>query len=73
MVRRWYIRKALESFQSLKSVLNELSEEEIITALDLESASQRRLSVIERLISRAIRLRELSYATQLKDKYYGSS
>jgi hypothetical protein len=71
--RRWYVNQALASFKSLTAVLDDLTENEVIAALELESASSRRMSIIDRLISRAIRLREISYGNTLKEKYRGSS
>lgn len=71
-VRKWHLAQAIGSFASLNSVINELTEEEVLAALDLEAASQRRSTTIDRLISRAVRLRELSYSTFLKDKYHGT-
>lgn len=63
---------ALESFQSLTAALNGLTEEEVLACLELEAASLRRQSVIDRLISRAARLRELSYVAYLKEKFHGT-
>jgi regulator of replication initiation timing len=70
-VRKWYINQALESYSSLRTVLDELTEEEVLAALKLESATLRRRSMISRLISRAIRLNEIYYANLLKEKYHG--
>ena len=72
-VRPWYLARAIGSFATLNEVLHELTEEEVLAALDLEAASQRRPTTISRLISRAVRLRELSYSTSLKEKYHGPS
>lgn len=69
--RPWHIGQALDSYPSLLKVLSELTEEEVLHALSLESASRRRQSIIDRLISRAVRLNELSYAKTLKEKYHG--
>lgn len=70
-IRRAVIAQALESFQGLTSTLGEMTENEVLAALDVESAALRRQTVIDRLISRAVRLRELSYAASLKEKYSG--
>lgn len=70
-VRKFLIGQALESFSALKEHLNNLTEEEVLAALSLESATQRRRSVIDRLISRAARLNEVRYVSQLKEKYHG--
>ncbi|NQW82288.1 MAG: hypothetical protein HQ445_14050 [Polaromonas sp.] len=72
-VRKWYIDQALQSFVRLNEVLSELTEAEVLACLDLEASSTRRLSVIDRLISRAVRLREIEYSNQLKGKYHGTS
>lgn len=71
-VRKWFVGEALNSFQSLGRVMGELTEEEVLHCLKLEAASLRRKSVIDRLISRAVRLRELFYARQLKEKFHGT-
>jgi hypothetical protein len=70
--RRFYIQQALGSFTGLRRMLDELTEEEILECLKLESSSRRRQSILDRLISRAVRLNELSYSTKLKVKYHGS-
>ena len=61
----------LESFSTMADALNELTEEEVLAALELEAASQRRQSVIDRLIKRAVRLNELKYQRHLKEKFNG--
>lgn len=68
-IRDWYVGQALESLECLLDVLQELTADEVIAALDLESQSRRRRSIMNRLISRAIRLNEISYSTSLKEKY----
>lgn len=69
--RRWYMHQALASYPSMKAVLNELTLEEITAALDLESRTLRRKSILDRLISRATRLNEIEFKRQLKEKYHG--
>ena len=71
-VRRYYIDKALKSFFSLTQTLDELTEEEVLACLELEAGSRRRQSVLDRLISRAVRLNELSYNLKLKEKFHGT-
>ena len=71
-VRKWYLNQALESFKRLNEVLNELTQQEVLACLNLEAASRRRRSVIDRLISRAIRLAEIELSRQLKEKYLGT-
>lgn len=72
-VRRWYVSEALKSFARLSELLPELTEEEVLACLELEAASLRRGSVIDRLISRAARLNELQYTAKLKEKFRGTS
>ena len=72
-VRKWYLNQALASYPSLKRVLGELTQEEVLAALELESSTLRRRSLIDRLISRAIRLNELTFTRQLKEKFNGKS
>jgi|GEM_PF-1851787 len=72
-VRIWYVARALESFTGLTEHLNDLTEDEVLACLELEAGTQRRSSVIDRLISRAVRLRELSYSAYLKEKFHGTS
>lgn len=71
-VRQWFVSEALGSARRLQEIIDELSEEEVLAALDLESASSRRQSIIDRLISRAVRLNELTYVKTLKEKYHGT-
>jgi hypothetical protein len=71
-IRRQLIAQALVSYQGLVQAIRELSEDEVLACLELEAASLRRPSVLDRLISRAVRLRELSYAAQLKEKFHGT-
>jgi hypothetical protein len=70
--RRHYVQQALESFSSLSKTLDELTEEEVLACLELEASSRRRQSILDRLISRAVRLNELSYSTSLKEKFHGT-
>lgn len=68
-VRKWYVSEALTSYARLTELLPELTEEEVLACLELEAASTRRESVLDRLISRAVRLNELHYQRQLKEKF----
>ncbi len=71
-VREWHLTEALKSARSLREYIDELTEEEVIAALELESGSNRRQSIIDRLISKAARLNELQYVKNLKEKYHGT-
>jgi len=68
-VRSWYVDQALESVVRLNEVLSDLTEEEVLKCLSLESQSARRKSIVDRLISRAARLNELQYVSDLSKKY----
>jgi len=66
------MQEALQSFKRLEEILAELTEEEVLACLELEAASRRRRSLIDRLISRAVRLQGLVYSSQLKEKFHGT-
>ena len=70
-VSKSQISKALQNFASLREVITELTEEEVLAALQLESATQRRESVLNRLISRAARLNEIKYVANLRRNFHG--
>ena len=72
-IRKWYIDQALHSVSRLNGCLFELTEEEVLKCLELESAAARRASIIDRLISRAVRLNELKYSQSLKELYHGNT
>lgn len=69
-IRQWYVTEALVSARRLREVIDELTAQEIIAALELESGSSRRGSLIELLIQKATRLNELEFSSQLKRKYH---
>ena len=71
-VRKFLVNQALASFGALAERLNELTEAEVLAALELEAATNRRQSPIDRLISRAVRLNELNYQRHLKEKFNGT-
>jgi hypothetical protein len=68
-VRKFLTGQALQSFGSLNDNLQELTEEEVLACLNLEAATRRRVSILNRLISRAARLNEVSYVAKLKKTY----
>lgn len=72
-VRTWHLSQATQSYSTLRTVVNQLTLEEIIAALNLESQSLRRASIINRLIARASRLKEIEFTRQLKEQYHGTS
>jgi hypothetical protein len=68
-IRDWQIGEALVSVARLNEILPELTEQEVFACLELESGSRRRRSILDRLISRAVRINEVAYATKLKSQY----
>ena len=67
--RQWHLDRATASYRSLEEVLPDLTEEEVLAALALEYGTLRRGSILNRLISRAGRLREIAYVNDLKERY----
>jgi hypothetical protein len=65
-VRKWFISEALVSYRRLLTVVDELTEEEVAACLDLEAGTQRRQSVTDKLIKRAITL----FTNRLLEKYH---
>ena len=69
-VREDYVRLALESYPSMLSVLRYMTEAELHAALELESATNRRATLINRMIGRLVALQTASYRQQLQEKYH---
>lgn len=69
----WRTTRALESYRQLLGVVEELTEEEVYFCLKLEVETQRRKTVIDRLITRAAEYNRQRFITSLKEKLYGSS
>lgn len=69
MAQREWLCAALSSARELNKIIQDLTEEEIVQALDLESASQRRTAIIERLIVRLTHVKEENIRTKLQRKY----
>lgn len=70
-VRDWYISEALHSFRRLKSVINDLTEDEVEAALKLEHGSRRRASVTRLLTTRAAQFNRSTFKAMLKEKLNG--
>lgn len=62
---------ALENVPALVRMLPHLSEQELVAALELESATLRRKSVIHRLIGRLVALRSHNLRQELEQRYDG--
>lgn len=67
-VRDWYISEALHSFRRLKSVLNDLTEDEVEAALKLEHSSRRRSTVLRLLTTKAGHFNRRSFDAALKER-----
>lgn len=72
-VRKYQLGLATLSMAGLRSVINDLTLEEVIAALDLEVRSMRRKTHIDRLIARASRLQEVEFTKQLRKKYHAQA
>lgn len=68
-VRQLHIKEALVSFRRLCRILHELTLEEVMAALDLEGASQRRQSLTGKLITRAVQLESQILTKRLQEKH----
>ena len=69
-IRKWYLSEALVSYRRLLTVIDELTLAEVTACLDLEAATQRRRSVLDRLITKAIQLNVISLTQALTEKYH---
>ena len=69
----WRVKRALESYRQLLDVVDQLTEEEVFHCLQLEAESQRRKTVIDRLIYRAAEINRQTFITKLKEKFHGTS
>ena len=68
-MRQWHLAQALRSVRSLDSVIDELTEEEVLHTLNIESGSNRRATVLDRLFQKAVDLNRQNYAAKLKEQY----
>lgn len=69
----WRTSRALDSYRQLLEVVEELTEEEVYYCLKLEVETQRRKTIIERLITRAADLNRQTFIATLKEKIHGTS
>ena len=60
---------ALRSARDLHEYLEHLTERELLEALDFETATRRRPVIIERLIQRLVRVKELALKAKLVKEY----
>lgn len=68
----WRTSRALESFRELIKVVDQLTEEEVYYCLRLEAGTQRRKTVMERLIHRAADLNRQTFIATLQEKIHGT-
>ena len=52
-VRAWHVNEALTSFRRLVEIIDELTEDEVRQALQLEASTRRRKSMMARLEAKA--------------------
>jgi hypothetical protein len=71
-VREWHTKRALESMVSLADIAMELTLDEVIYCLNLESITRRRKSIISTLIRLAAKLKKREYVEQLEKTYHGT-
>ena len=67
----WRTSRALESFRQLQDVVEELTEEEVYYCLKLEVETQRRKTIIDRLVVRAADINRQTFIATLKEKIHG--
>jgi hypothetical protein len=67
MPREWYISEALHSVRRLRAVIDDLTEDEVLAALELEAGSRRRASVLDLLVDRAV----FQFKAKLKERIHG--
>lgn len=67
-MRQWYVGQALRSFRALDQIIDELTEEEVLHVLEVESGAQRRTTIMTRLLQKAVDLNRQSYEATLKEK-----
>lgn len=71
-MRDFIITQALKSFRSLSNVIGEITEDEALHVLQVESGSRRRLVMIDKLILKAAELNRIKYIETLKEKFRGT-
>lgn len=64
----WRTSRALESFRELLKVVEELTEEEVYECLKLEVQTQRRKTIVDRLIQRAADLNRERFEIALRKR-----
>lgn len=70
--RPWFISEALHSFRRLKAVLDDLTEEEVLAALKLETGTLRRSTLLRLLEAQAAKLNTRNFNANLKENIHGT-
>lgn len=68
-VRHDLVSTALTDWSALQVQINKLTEDEVTAALEFESSSRRRETLIRRLIRRKLRLAEIRQRRDLEGRY----
>lgn len=68
-MREHLVRQAIRSYQDLQTVVNELTAKELYKVLELESSTNRRASIIKRVIRRLVWLRESNFRLRLMRRF----
>ncbi len=68
-VRPEFVSAALESYPRLAEVINDLTENELTEALEVESGGRRRPSSINRMITRLVHLVAIRTREELENEY----
>ena len=63
------VKRALSSVRKFNQLIDELTEEEVLAALEFECETQRRSSIVERLLAKAADFNQQTYLNFLKEKY----
>lgn len=71
-VREWHVKRALESVTALAEVADELTEDEALFCLDLETKTRRRKSIVDVLMRLAVKLRRRAYIEHLETHYHAA-
>ncbi len=69
-VREEYVQLALASYPSMLSIINHMTEAELHAALSLESSTNRRGTIMRRMIGRLVALQTAQYRQQLQEMYH---
>jgi hypothetical protein len=68
-IRKYYVDQALYSYDSLIAILQQLTLDEVLHALELESETRRRKTIMSRLIGKASRLQGQALSRALRQQY----